>query len=325
MIPITVLLTSAGVATAVNVIHALRRSTIFDVRIIAVDMNPLSAGLYLADDRYLAPPASEPGYTDKLVTICMREKVNFLFPLFSGEIGIIARDVEKFCRNDINVMIPSPEVVELCTNKNSFINFLKQNNYPYPETMAHNDVKPDSVPLFIKPVRGSSSKNTFLIEDKEALHFYLKRYPQSIIQKYISGMEYTVDCLVYGGVIYVCSPRSRLNVKDGKSMVGKTVSHAGVITLVSDLLQAIGMQGPCNVQCMEDETGNLFLIELNPRLAAGGLPLTVKAGANIPEMMLGLALGLDIEPVKQIRPDFVMLRYLNDIFLRNKADAYKII
>ena len=106
-------------------------------------------------------------------------------------------------------------------------------------------------------------------------------------------------------------------------MVGKTVNRPDIIVLVKDLLLKIGMNGPCNVQCIEDEKGELHLIEINPRLAAGGLPLTVKAGANIPEMMLSLALGMDVEPMVHIQSDVIMIRYLQDVFLQKKSGGYQ--
>ncbi len=323
MTPITVLLTSAGVATAVNVIHALRQSVFFDVRIIAVDINNFSAGLYLADSHYIVPPAKDPQYLSELLHICKTEKVQFLFPLFSGEIEIFAKNIEKFAQNSIHVMLPPSEVVNICMDKKHFLRYLQKNGYPYPKTFTLDEVTKDSFPLFIKPISGSSSKNTFMIKDQEELVFYLKRYPNSIIQEFISGVEYTIDCLVYDGTVYACSPRSRLSVKDGKSVVGKTVYHPDIIALVKGLLLKIGMNGPCNVQCIEGGQGNCYLIEINPRLAAGGLPLTVKAGANIPEMMLRLALGMDVEPVEHIQPDVIMIRYLNDVFLKGETGGYQ--
>jgi carbamoyl-phosphate synthase large subunit len=323
MTEITVLLTSAGVATAVNVIHALRQSSFFNVRIVSVDMTSLSAGLYLADKHCLVPPVKTPQYIDELLHICKNEKVNVLFPLFSGEIGIVASNMKMFADNSINVMLPFPEVVDTCINKVKFLHFLNENGFPYPKTYTLEQVEDESFPLFIKPASGSSSKNTFIIRDYEELIFYMKRHPNSIVQEFISGVEYTVDCLVHHGTVYVISPRSRLNVKDGKSMVGKTVFHPGIITLVKDLLLKIGMNGPCNIQCIEDERGGLHLIEINPRLAAGGLPLTVKAGANIPEMMIRLALGMDVKPVENLQSDVIMIRYLNDIFLLNETNGLK--
>ena len=77
----------------------------------------------------------------------------------------------------------------------------------------------------------------------------MRKYPKSIVQDFIDGCEYTVDCLVCDGKVYVCSPRSRLSVKDGKSIVGKTFRHERLIALVKKLLIDMGIHGPCNVQC----------------------------------------------------------------------------
>ena len=52
---ITVLVTSAGVASAVNVIRALKMQDEIPVHIIAIDQNPLASGLHLADSHYTCP------------------------------------------------------------------------------------------------------------------------------------------------------------------------------------------------------------------------------------------------------------------------------
>lgn len=323
---VTTLLTSAGVATAVNVIHALRKSENLDVNIVAVDMDPLSAGLFLADVQYQVPGVRDSNYLNELLRICMDEKVDFMFPLYSGEISIISRQSEAFIKNGISLMVPMPEVVDLCINKRFFIQFLKVNNFPFPRTYTKNDIEnfnEDSFPLFIKPVSGSSSKNAFKINHFIDLKYYLNKFPESIIQEFILGQEYTVDCLVFNRKVYACVPRQRIKVKDGKSVVGKTVYHKKIIEIVEDLLMKIGIDGPCNVQLIENKEGELFVIEVNPRLAAGGLPLSVEAGANIPEMMLQLSLGIALAPVKSYKSDLYMIRYLNDIFIQEEHNGYR--
>jgi len=122
---------------------------------------------------------------------------------------------------------------------------------------------------------------------------------------------------VNDGEVLVCMPRVRVLVKDGKSMVGKIVNHPKLVEETVRLLQKIGMHGPCNVQWLEDAAGDLYSVEINPRLSAGGLPLTVRAGANIPEMMLCLALGESVAPVREYPEGLVMARYLEEIFIKD--------
>ena len=72
--------------------------------------------------------------------------------------------------------------------------------------------------------------------------------------------------------------------------------------------------GPCNVQLIRNDDG-MFFTEVNDRFSAGGLPLTVAAGANTPLMLLKMALGMPVEPVASYHIDLVMARYLTEMFM----------
>ncbi|MFU2207850.1 ATP-grasp domain-containing protein [Solidesulfovibrio sp. C21] len=319
--PITVLITSAGVATASNVIDALRRETSLPTRIVAVDMNPYAAGLYRADVKRRVPPCSDPGYLDALLDICRQEEVFFFLPLYSGEISLASRNVQRFSEIGVKTMLASEQASGLCDDKPRFLAFLKEHNFPFPPTYDLGGCQQHVFPMFIKPASGSSSKNAYRLDAQADLDYFSAKYPRAILQDYIEGVEYTVDCLVDRGELLACVPRSRLVVKDGKSMVGKTVDHPRLREAVGELLRAVGMHGPCNVQVIEDRAGRLFFIEINPRLAAGGLPLAVRAGANIPAMMLRLALGQNVAPVTDYQRDLIMIRYLDNLFLEEGPDG----
>ena len=56
-----ILLLSAGGPTAHGVIKSLRDIN-FDGKIVSVDSNPLSAGLYLSDSYHIVPKAFDDGY-----------------------------------------------------------------------------------------------------------------------------------------------------------------------------------------------------------------------------------------------------------------------
>jgi biotin carboxylase len=60
--------------------------------------------------------------------------------------------------------------------------------------------------------------------------------------------------------------------------------------------------------------GRYFFIDFNPRYAAGGLMLTVMAGANIPLMSIQLMMGRRFS-VPSIQPNLIMTRYWEEIML----------
>lgn len=316
---VTVMLTSAGVATAVNVISALRRPPGPSPRILAVDMNPYAAGLHLADAWRLVPPATDPDYEDILLDICHREGISFVFPLHSSEIERMAAAAPRFRAAGVAMMTPTPETTRLCSDKQAFLDFLAREGYCFPRTLALPLAEVPTFPLFLKPRSGSSSRGTFRIDDDADLAYLLAKNPDSVLQEYVAGTEYTVDCLADHGQLLACVPRVRVSVKDGKTVVGRTVDHPKLRALVADLLERLEMHGPCNAQFIESN-GQLFVIEINPRLAAGGLTLAVQAGANIPAMMLALAQGRAVAPA-DYRCGLVMIRFPQDIFLTERPQC----
>lgn len=311
----TVLLTSAGLATASNVIDALRADADLDCRIVAVDKSPYAAGLHRADAWTACPACASPDYADTLLELCRREGVDFIFPLYSGETELFCREAERFRKQGARLMLPPLETARLCTDKPAFARFLAQRSFACPRTCADPDAADLRFPLILKPASGSGSRGVHRIDAAADLAYHRGRNPGGVLQEFIAGTEYTVDCLVDQGRLLACVPRERVLVKDGKTMVGRTAEHPRLRAETARLLAALGMQGPCNVQFIEDAAGELFVIEVNPRLAAGGLPLTVRAGANIPAMMLRLALGLPVAPAEDYRRGLVMTRYLGSIFL----------
>ena len=75
---------------------------------------------------------------------------------------------------------------------------------------------------------------------------------------------------------------------------GRTVRSRSLLDLGLGCAAALDFHGPVNIQCrMVGGVPTVF--EINPRFS-GGIPLTIKAGANFPRMLLDLARGRRVEP-----------------------------
>lgn len=311
---VRVLLTSAGTATAINVIRALRASERFDAHIVAVDQDPLAAGLYLADARDSVPSATAPDYIERLAAVCKAHEVDFVFPLHSTEIPIVAEQRAALAAQGIGLSIPDADVARLCNDKDRFLAFLAESGFAFPRTYA----RPDDVrdfPVFVKPRKGSSSSGTLKAADGAALAERVRAGDDIVIQDFVDWPELTVDCFVArSGALVGCVPRYRRRVKDGKSMVAETADAPDVVEAVERLLTVIGMRGPCNVQLFRRERGEIRFVEINPRLAAGGLPLATHVGTNIPELMLREFHGETLSERIPFEPGVVMIRYLTELF-----------
>lgn len=319
---VNILVTSAGVASALNVIKSLRLQKVFPVSICAVDMDPLAPGLYLAEFGYVSPPVADvKSYLDFLLSTCKKHRINALYPCYSKELSLIAGETKAFERIGVKTLLPSPDVIDLCNDKRKFIEFALNLGLTVPKTYTQDEVQniPQSeFPLFGKPVTGSSSTGALKLDDEKSLDYYLYQHQDVMIQKFVSGQEITVDvfCDRLSRPI-VIAPRIRLSTKGGQSIKGRTIDNTDFVQPVDTLCRALSLVGVSNIQFMR-ASNELVLLELNPRYAAGGLMLTVHAGANIPLLALKEMLGIKIDAEEcRVKTELTMSRYWEELFIDN--------
>jgi carbamoyl-phosphate synthase large subunit len=311
--PITVLITSAGTASAINVIKALRRQSELPLRLLACDMDPSAAGLRLADEHHISPPASHPDYWPSILNLCDSLHVDALFPIHSSEIEFVAERAAELASHGVKTLLPEAKIIRLCNDKKLAVKAAMEAGIPVPASVSN--AASTSFPLFTKPQTGSGSKNARRIDGPAELNFALRKDPDLIVQEYVEGVEVTVDALCdASGDLIVASPRERTEVKAGQSVKGITLDAPPLVEMTRRIVRAFGLIGPCNLQFILRDKEPVF-IELNPRFAAGGLMLTVEAGANIPLIALKLIVGVNIcQSETQAEKGIRMTRYSEEIF-----------
>lgn len=315
MIRKNVLITSGGVATAINVISALRKSKTYNCKIITTDMSKDSAGLYLSDKFYITSSIKDENFLNEIKKIIKDEKIDFIFPLHSSEIQLFSDNRSLFKELNVGINIPEKNIVNICNNKERFEKFLQENNFSYPITYSNKeDVK--NYPVFIKLKAGSSSTGAYKVNSLEELNFYIKdKENKYLIQEYVNNKELTVDCYVNVNFKLVgFVPRYRLKIKDGKSIVAKTMYDENVFVQTKKLLSILKYKGACNVQ-MFFKDKDIKFIEINPRLSAGGLPLATEAGVNIPELMMHDFFDSVADEMIDYNKNLTMFRYPTEIFV----------
>ena len=68
------------------------------------------------------------------------------------------------------------------------------------------------------------------------------------------------------------------------------------------------------LELIKTNTGEYFLIEINPRIPAW-VYLAVGAGQNIPEALVKLALGMDVKPMTEYKIGKMFVRYSYDMIV----------
>ena len=91
-----------------------------------------------------------------------------------------------------------------------------------------------------------------------------------ISQERIEGIEYTVDILcAEQGTPEIIVPRIRSSVVNGKSVTSRIDLNKSIIDTAKLLTNAVKFSGPINAQMFLTETGDVKMIEVNPRIASG--------------------------------------------------------
>jgi len=306
-----VLVTSAGTASAISVIKALRSQDTHPLRVVAVDADNTAPGLYLADDYAVVPKCTHRDYVSTLVQLCQKHQIRALYPIYSREVEIVAERFAAFQECGVALLLPDQAVIRLCNDKRRMYKLAESLGITIPRPAVAGEHI--SFPVFAKPNFASGSDGAMRINDETDWVYARSRYPDFLYQEFVDGIEYTVDGLCdRQSNLLVGAPRVRLAVKAGQSIKGKTVVEPDLVAASRLLSKAVGMVGPCNVQFIKRRDEVIF-VEMNPRWAAGGLMLTVAAGANLPLLALQLMLGEEVI-VPPIRAGVVMLRYWEEIF-----------
>jgi carbamoyl-phosphate synthase large subunit len=291
----TVLVTSAGTASGVNVIRSLRLADA-RTRVVATDMDPWAAGIHLADRGFISPVASSPGFEPFLFDLVSREKISAIFPIHSSEIAIVAGLSSKLKANGVHSLLASASAVRACDDKRGMTLKARELGVAVPVVYDRNE--PVIFPVFVKPNASSGSRGAGVANSQEELDALMVPLSEPFVQQFVSGKECTVDCLVAAnGQCLSVSPRWRTRVQGGQSHRGETFHDDELESTCERIIGSLGMVGPCNLQFIRNEQSWVFL-EINPRWAAGGLMLTVHAGANLPQMALQTMLGKPVLPAR---------------------------
>lgn len=241
---------------------------------------------------------------------CVDKKIDIILPFVDGAVEVAAR----YCQQNPQVWSPvsAPEISRAMFDKKIADDILRRNNIPLPRVV--DGVDPAFFPVIAKPRTGSASRGIKVIRNIEQWRDMKLDTDKYIVQEYIQNRrEYTLDCYIDNRHnITAISPRLRLEVVGGEVSRTVTVSLPRGVDIARAAINAVGLRGAVTVQLIENlETGDLMLMEINPRLG-GGAVCSVYAGVNLPYMIISDWLCNYIEYMEPT-PDVEMTRYMQEV------------
>ena len=289
-------------------------------KVFAADSNPhLSAACQLAEKSFKLPRVENKSYFQILIDVCIKNHIKIIIPTIDSELLLLAERQEELKGFGIFPIISSKDLVRQCRNKRLIHSLFKSYGIYAAKEYSKDSY---SLPLFIKPIDGSRSVDTYTIRTKDDFINYHFQNKKLMFLEYLDHEkhdEYTCD-MYYGkdNKLKCVVPRKRIEVRDGEVNKGKTSKNILLNFLKEKMHTVNGAIGCLTAQFFVNSlTNHIVGIEINPRFG-GGYPLSYLAGANFPSWIIKeYLLDKSIEYSECWENNLLMLRYDNEIIVKN--------
>ena len=285
--------------------------------VVAVDCSPTAPALYFADKYRIVPRIDSGDYVRTLIDICNEEKISLVVPTIDTELLLLAEKRGKIEEEtDARVLVSDLSVVNICRNKLNTQSYMEEHGFKVPHLYTAQELRNDNIryPLFVKPIDGSSSIDTYKVNNKRELDAILTLVRNPMVQDYMDGDEYTIDVFLdFDGKIITMVPRLRMATRSGEIAKGRIVKDTEIMEDVRRLMEELKPIGHITVQCRKTYRG-IEYIEINPRFG-GGAPMSIMAGADSCRNLYRLLRGEVLTYNEDFRENITFLRFDSSIML----------
>jgi len=320
----------------IAVIRAIREYKDFEVRIIGLSYEALEPGIYmkeLVNKTYQLPypSAGTEALYERLKQIHDTEKIDVIIPNFDAELYNFIRIEARLGKLGIRTFLPTAEEFE-ARDKVNLNKFGKKHNFYVPDDkvifQSSELEKASSEFSFPIVVKGKYYDaficNTIAEAEKAFYKLQAKWGVPIIVQKFIPGTEINIAVLGDGrGNAVSIIPMRKLYITDkGKAWAGITIDDSNLIEAAEKFVKATRWRGGCELEIMMTSDGKPYIMEVNPRFPAW-IYLSAAAGQNQPALLVRMAMGEDVKPVREYTSGKMFIRYSWDMIV-DVSDFQKI-
>lgn len=314
-----ILITSAG--RRVSLVKAFQKELKIywpEAQVFTADNNiQLSAACQLSDQAFNLPLVEDKNYLKLLMDICLKNDIKLIIPTIDTELLLLSQNKTDFINLGITPLISSPSFIEICRNKRNVNSFFEKNNIRVAKEFSKDAYE---LPLFIKPISGSRSVDTYIVKKQEELRDYFFENNDLLFLEYLDHEAYEeFTCDLYydkNSELKCVVPRKRIEVRDGE--VSKAVTKKN--RLVNYIKAHLGyIEGAIGCLCaqffMHKSEHTIYGIEINARFG-GGFPLTYSSGANYPRWIIEeYVFDKTLNYYDAWETDLLMLRYDHEFLI----------
>ena len=251
----------------------------FKIKIYLIDCDKNIPAFQVSDKtfNFICPPASSVKYfSNYLKEFLIKNKIDIVFPISEHEMKTLTITKNFYEQKGIKIVISSKHVIDICKNKIKTYYFLKNIGLNYPEIINFKNFK-KKLPVILKEVEGSGSKNQILITNKNSNFSFKKK--NFFLQKYLKSPEYGMDILndLNGNFLH-CTVKKKILMRAGDTDRAIVINPSKFIKLAKKISFNLRHIGNLDVDFLWHNQ-KPYILDLNPRFG-GGYPFTHEYGYN---------------------------------------------
>ncbi len=254
------------------------------INTVITESNPHAQNLDLADSYHIVPRGME-----QPKEIAIKEDVDGVVPLIGidGPLKELALLKEELERDYSLPVVASPlESVSIAGNKVKTKEFLLKNDIKTPEydLISSGQKIPKEYPLVLKQAHGQGGKDIKITLSQEDVHSYLEKYGTALAERFIDGIEISVEILRWKNhsvpLVPVSKGKTTLDGIHPLEKLKKAPLHIDDITLeaetnnynqairniASDVADRLNIEGTADLDLIFDKSNkNTYVLEINTR------------------------------------------------------------
>jgi biotin carboxylase len=256
----------------------------------------------------------EEAYIQSIFKICKQENIDTIFPSYDADVYVFSKNKERFEKIGILITVPDYEAVITPLDKYRTIQAAEEVGFPSPKTfMPENEddlrriANELGFPLIIKRRFTAAGRGMHLVNDLAELldKVRLSGANQStlLVQEYIPGrlhdsIAITLDKKGELKMVFCTKSLCRLSRFRRVTVLDSPLSHP-YASEAARMIQRLGWWGGVTVQTAIDSRDHIpKLLEINPRIGQL-LWERIQVGINEPLMILKIAKGEEVEPIRE--------------------------
>ncbi|MCB1144065.1 MAG: ATP-grasp domain-containing protein [Leptospiraceae bacterium] len=305
----------------VPILRSLRKSG-RDVSLIGMSYDVLEPGNFmdsLVDSSYIIP------YPNSGTSLLL-ERIQYIHSIVGLDVIIPALDSEltnyitiepELKKMGIKTCLPDKKQLAL-RDKSALNDTFEKSNVLLPKTYTIQDssaiaqVAEDiGFPLFVKGIYYEAYLARTLQEAIGYFYYLAGKWGIPIIlQQFIPGEELNAAIFASEGKLISHVVMKKMFVTDkGKAWAGVTINNKEVSESAVKIMDQLKWNSGCELEfIVENQTGKVYLLEMNPRLPAW-VYLATEAGLNLPDLIVKAALGEELSVNNQYDVGKIFVRH----------------